>query len=92
MRLEGLAGLKDSIEITGYFYSVSAGMRGLKKARARTAAAAYGAINIWVDDAGMYRGERFAFRVSKSTAKVKTSRELEIWLKEEFPKIGQNDA
>ena len=85
--LRGLQGVKGDIENVEFFSSVSAGIRGLKKARARTTAGDRGSINLWVNDAGLYRGERHAFKRTISSIETKTSRELEAWLKEELPKI-----
>lgn len=89
MLISGLPGLKGAFELDGLFTSVTDGIRGLRKARVKSTAGDFGAINIWVDDAGKYRGERTVHMVVRSRIECRTLGELRAWLREEFPKIGR---
>lgn len=72
---------------TIFFRSVTGGMRGLKKHRVKTASGDRGAINIWYDDNGMWRGERMVHFLTVSEITAKRSVDLQGWLKSNLPLI-----
>ena len=87
--LSGLENLEGEVEVEGCFSSVTDGLKNLRAHRAKCTAGDLGAINIWYDDNGVYRGERMAYYSTISKVSVNTLKELGKWLKEEFPLIGR---
>lgn len=87
-KLVGLTGVKGG-EITdlGFFGSVTAGMRELRKHRAITTASDNGAIAIWRYDSGVYRCERYRHLITIDAAYCDTKAEIREWLKENLPAI-----
>ena len=87
--LTGMPDFTGSIKCPERFLNAREAIRGLKKARAKSAAGDLGSITIWYDDNGFYQGERDVHRQTVSTVKVKTAKALLPWLQEELPKIGR---
>lgn len=84
-----LTGLPDTRKIRKgeMFRTISQARKLLSKRIAATAASDNGAINIWDDKHGNWRGERQVFMCTRSRCEVKTLKELVAWLKIELPKI-----
>lgn len=89
IKLQGLNGVKKKLVKAEFFRSVSAGMRALIENRAATAAGSMGAINIYVDDSGYYRGVRYCFMQERGFITTRTRNSLKEWLKTELPLIGE---
>lgn len=85
--LTGMPDFTGSVMCPKRFSNAVEAIRGLKKARAKTTADDHGSITVWYDDNGFYRGERYIYRQTVSTVKVKTAKALLPWLREELPKI-----
>lgn len=85
--LSGLTGVLRKEVKCEFFGSVTKGLQLLKKDKAATAAGDNGAINIYIDDEGVYRGYRYAYCSTKSFIVTMKINELAFWLKREFPKI-----
>ena len=86
MKFVDLPGVTGDVDYN-HLTSVSDGIRNLRKLRAMSTAGDDGAVTIWVDDEGVYRGARYVYCVEKSTIKTNTLRDLKTWLKSELPKI-----
>lgn len=84
--LSGLKDLDGEFEAI-YFKSVTDALRGLRKTRVKTASGNYGAIHIWLDDYGLYRGERMKDMLPRSKTVAKNQNQLKAWLRQELPKI-----
>ena len=87
--LTGMPDFTGTVKCPERFTNAKEAIRGLKKARAKSIAGDLGAIILWYDDNGFYRGERDVYRVTASEIKVKTAKELLPWLREELPKIKE---
>ena len=86
MKFVDLPGVTGDVDYS-YLNSVSDGIRNLRKLRAMSTAGDDGAVTIWVDDEGTYRGARYVYDNERSSIKTKTLRDMKIWLKSELPKI-----
>ena len=75
-----------SIQLSGFFHSVTEGLRLLKKDSAATAAAENGAINLWIDDNKKYRGERMRYCITEDTY-IGTRKGLKLWLESAYKAI-----
>jgi hypothetical protein len=85
--LKGLPGVKAAQLEAPDFNTVTQAMRNLTTHRATTTAADNGAINLWIDDAGVYRGERYRLMSTKSSISCSKKKPLRDWLVENLPKI-----
>jgi hypothetical protein len=82
--LEGVAGgQKRAAQVS----SRSAGMRGLMRFGAITAAGSDGAINVWLDDSGKYRCELYRDRRVVDRAEWQFLGAVDAWLAEKLPTI-----
>jgi hypothetical protein len=86
-KLIGLEGADGTARDCEFFSTPSRALKILRSGVAATAAADNGAINVWRDDDGMYRCERFRMMSRKAHASMKTQKEVVVWLKVELPKI-----
>ena len=86
MKLVDLPGVDGDLDYNS-LTSVTQGIRELRKVRALSTASDGGAVTIWVDDKGCYRGNRHVHFREMSSIKTETLRDLKTWLKSELPKI-----
>ena len=61
--------------------------RTLLEHRACSTAADNGAVTIWRDDAGQWRGDRSRYWVTQATLTCRTKSEVWMWLRKQLPKI-----
>jgi hypothetical protein len=87
MILTGLPGVSQKSIEAGGFRTVEGAMRVIRDNRAGTAAGHNGAINIWIDDAGNFRGAFMQFAIIKDWFEGTTKIGLRQWLKTWIPKM-----
>jgi hypothetical protein len=85
--LTGLPGTNGKPRDVAFFRSVAGALNLLARDRATTTAGDEGAINIWLDDAGEYRGCRSRYMQTMAEIVVPTKAQLKRWLIDELPKI-----
>ncbi len=85
--LTGLDGVAASETPAAMIRSRTAGMRALMLHGAITAAGDRGAINVWRDDAGLYRCELMRFGVAHERAEWKHLAAVDSWLQEWLPAL-----
>lgn len=87
IQLKGLEGIKRKIVKAKEFNTVTSGMTALLTSRAATTADDNGAINIWIEDSGLYRGCRYKYLIEQSYVISDTKTKLKEWLTNELAKI-----
>lgn len=87
MSLSGLSGTNGSVRESMFCYNVTDCIKNVNAHMTVTSANDNGAINLWVDDDGKYRGERLRYCITQSFVVCKTKKELRKWLSVEFNKI-----
>lgn len=85
--LASLPGTNGEPRDVEFFHSISGGLRLLGRDRATTTSGDEGAINIWIDDDGAYRGCRMRYYQTMSEITTPTKAKLKKWLADELPKI-----
>ena len=86
--LQGLEGTNNKkLEVKEFFNTGVEAMKQLKQYGYACGAGDKGAINIWKDDEGFYRGVREFFRRTMSEIKCSSEQLLEKWLYENIPLI-----
>jgi len=92
--MAGLAGLPKTngrLITVEFFHSVNRAFLLLKRDGATTTAGNEGAINIWIDDDGAYRGCRMRYMQTMSDIVTPTKAKLKSWLVAELPKVHTLD-
>ena len=82
--LRGTTGTRQALLVR----SVQGIIKGLKSHTAVTAAGPNGAINIWIDDEGLYRCEAMHYLNTIAVLGVKTILPVKMWAKEWLHKIN----
>lgn len=85
--LSNLEGVERKLIKCEFFNSVTQCLRLLKRDKATTAADDRGAINVYIDDEGVYRGYRYYMMGQRSFIVTMSKKDLINWLKIELPKI-----
>ena len=85
--LAGLPGTNGKPRDVEFFHSISRGMILLGRDKVATTSGNEGAINIWTDDEGKYRGCRMRYMQNMSDIISPTKSKLKQWLIDELPKI-----
>lgn len=87
-----LIGLPDARKIrkAECFRSIAQCLRILRKGFAATTASDEGAINVWKDRHGRWRGERQRYMIKQSETTCTNLDLLRAWLKEQLPKIERS--
>ncbi len=62
-------------------------VEGLRARKAATMAADNGAIAVWIDDSGRYRGEAMRYKVTLSSCAVRSQSALRVWLRQWIKEI-----
>lgn len=86
MILTGLPDTAGEVEANMVF-SATRAIRALRAGRAATTAGDNGAINIWKDDKGRWRGEVMRFMVKIESRTFKTQAAIAPWFNKWFKKI-----
>lgn len=86
-KLQGLKGVTEEIVDAAYFKTVSEGLKLIRNGQFATTADSNGAINIYTDDEGVYRGYRMKFWGTQDFIVTMKRFELQTWLSENLPKI-----
>ena len=90
IELRGLKDVeRDPIKVPKFMGGVTGGIKLLREYGGATGASDLGAINIWKDNAGNYRGEHLKYMMVMDSTIVKTQRELKDWLREALKAIGK---
>jgi hypothetical protein len=79
--LRGLPGTDGSERECDLVRTVTAAFRSLRRGRPAAFAADNGAINVWRDDAGTLRGERYFYTAVRESKKFSSLKKLAVWLK-----------
>lgn len=87
LELRGLSGVKRKSLEAQIFRRPDQASRLLRTNRAITAADSNGAVNVWRDDAGLYRAEFYQHCVTKASWRGKQKTRLTEWLKTWMPKM-----
>jgi hypothetical protein len=82
----GLENTKSELDVE-FFSSTSEGIQMLGTLRAAIASGENGAVCIWIDDDGVYRGNRQYCCDTKAEFQSENIEELSAWLDENLPKI-----
>lgn len=67
--------------------SIAGAFKALRRGVAASAAGDNGAINLWYDDDGDLRGERFCFMITQDSQTFQNQKEAGTWFKEALRKI-----
>jgi hypothetical protein len=90
--LVGLQGTNGKPREVEFFRSTSRALVLLSRDKATTTSGDEGAINIWIDDAGLYRGCRMRFMQTMAEIVTPTKAKVKRWLIDELPKIKSEGA
>jgi hypothetical protein len=87
MQLKNLKNKKDPVDFDEFFDDSKKGLEVLNRCGAATAASDNGAINIWIDDDDLLRGNRCVFMSVRDEFEGGGLEELREWLDEQIPLI-----
>lgn len=91
-QLASLSGTDGKPRDVEFFRSITRALFLLSRDKCATTAGDNGAINIWVDDDGRYRGCRMRWMITEAETIVDTKRKLKEWLTKEIPLIRAGAA
>jgi hypothetical protein len=85
--LSGLPGKRRDVEAVSV-QSRTAAMQSLRSGQAATAAGDHGALNVWIDDEGLFRAEFMRRCRSIDAKQFKYLASVDAWLRVWFPRLS----